>query len=233
MTAALYPKGVFNWGNDRIDGVDVDWADDQNSLAAEVVALENSVGEMPMVGATIIGPDITYQSMSARLTADEEGLNIPVISLGQDELFVDNFQGAGSYYGQWNTYNDQVYDPYGMYNGVDVTIPVLGWWRVIIGQYWDWWSTGYHRMSFFVDEVFWRHDVWHWDFAGNYPGGWWMLDDIQRPTHTSIAWEGVLNAGQRIRVLSENGCPHTPHRAYGADFKASFVRKVPVGTPAG
>jgi len=125
------------------------------------------------------------------------------------------------------------YDPFSMYNGADVTIPADGWYIVSIAQTWDWWSTGYHGHWFWVDDQYYRHHHWFWDFPGNYEGGYWYRSTAeQRPATTHIDWQGVLKQGQRLRSLSENGCPHTPHQTYNMSFAISFVRSVAPGTPS-
>jgi hypothetical protein len=240
VTVAQYPNAFFNWGPDRVNEVDVDWAADVNGPAAEIIAIENTLGINPQTEKQpVVGPaPIAYASVDARISATLNGTGIPVVSLGNDQLMVPNTLNltAATSYGVWNSYSIVNYDPFGMYNGTVITLPATGWWRISAGQRWDWWSTGYHRLLWWVDDDWWDHDVWHWDFAGNQPGGWWFTDDDigeQRWTHTSITWEGVLTKGKTMRVLSENGCPHTPHRTWNQWFKASWVRSVPAGTPAG
>jgi hypothetical protein len=78
----------------------------------------------------------------------------------------------------------------------------------------------------FINDVWFRSCIpWHWDFAGNDFFGWWQggIGEL-RPGHTTITHQGVLQAGDRIRISSENGCPHTPHRCFNMDFAASFQR---------
>ena len=238
MTTPDYPNSVYVWGADRLNEVDVDWAADVNGPAAEIISLEKTLGVNPQIEkAPILGTQITYPNVDARISATLDGTGIPVVSLSNSEQYCPNTLNltSATNYGVWNTYNSN-YDPFNMYNGSVVTIPATGWWRIIIGQYWDWWSTGYHRCAWYRGNQWWRHDMHHWDFAGNQRGGWWYTDDDigeQRYAHTSINWEGVLLAGDNLRVLSENGCPHTPHRTWNMEFKASFVRTVPTGTPAG
>jgi hypothetical protein len=242
MTIASYPNAQFSWGTDRVDGITVDWANDVNSLAAEVVAVEGAVGDNPQnepylpadsTGFNAAGPN--FSSASQRMSAITNGTMTPVVSLSFDELYIPNtFScGPGTQYGFWNNW-DRRYDPWNCYNGVDITCPASGWWIVSSGQWWDWYSTGYHRHSFWCGGDFYRHDFWDWDFDGNrYGGYWWTNDYVQRPTFTSFTWQGVILAGQRMQILSENGTPHTPHRTYNGDFKATWIRSVPPGTPAG
>lgn len=240
MTIAQYPNAFMNWGADRINEIDVDWAADVNGPAAEIIAVEKTLGVNPQIEKQpIVGPaPIVYDDVDDRISATLNGTGIPVVSLSNNETFIPNTFNclAATHYGVWNSYSNVNYDPFGMYNGSVITIPATGWWRITTGQRWDWWSIGYHRLLWWVDDDWWDHDIWHWDFAGNVPGGWWWtVDGIgpQRWTQNTITWEGVLTEGKTMRVLSENGCPHTPHRAWNQWFKASFVRTVPPGTPAG
>jgi hypothetical protein len=232
ITRPIFPEGVITW-TDRQDEQDTIWANDPNSIAAETVAIEATLGAMPQVEKTpLAGPQVTYTSVDARLSAMAQGQNLPLVELKNAEFDVANGQGIGSQFGQWNSYGT-VYDPFGMYNGTDITIPCDGWWLVSIGQYWDWWSQGYHGVWFWIDGVWYRHHHWFWDFPENNPTGPWMGGiDVERPSHTSVTWQGVLKTGQRLRALSENGSNHTPHRAYNLEFKAACVRSIPASVPA-
>jgi hypothetical protein len=233
MTAATYPNGIFSWGPDRQDDIDVDFAINLNELAAEVASVETIIGPNPQVEPNpIMGSPVTYNTVSNRLSDLLAHTQFPVVSLGNDEMFVPNGLGAGTFFGQWNTYTTN-YDPFGLYDGSSVTIPVTGWYFVSIGQDWDWFSTGYHRCAFYCGNLRFREHRWDWDFPGNYNGGFWGGEILSRPGHNNIDWQGVLTAGTRLRVLSENGCADTPHRAYNMDFKLSFGRVVPDGTQAG
>lgn len=254
MVAPQFPAGIFNWGTDRIDELDIDFAIDVNGPAAEVMSIESTLGVMPQVEKHPIngGSPITYATVDARISAMQQGI-LPYISLTFDEAFVPNNCGAGTYYGQWNTY-DVAVDPFGMYNGNDVTVPVTGWYITTINQDWDYWTTGYHRCSFwcsrpgFGDEEpfglfpnigynFFCDHIWHWDFAQNFPGGWWWPDyhvqPVARSGHNNVTWQGVLTAGSRMSVLSENGTPHTPHRVSNGSFKAVCTQRLPDTTPFG
>lgn len=242
MTIAAYPNAIFNWGTDRVDEIDVDWAEDVNSLAADLTAVEVTLGDNPQnepylpidsTGFNNAGPD--FSTVTQRISAVTNGTMIPVVSLSFDELYIPStfYCGAGTHYGFWNTW-EVAYDPFECYNGTDITCPASGWWIISSGQWWDYWTTGYHRHSFWCEGNFYRHDFWSWDFPGNRRGGcWWTNDFVQRPTYTNTTWQGVILEGQRMQILSENGCPDTPHRAFNGDFKATWVRSVPPGTPAG
>ena len=229
---AIFPESIAAW-TDRRDSIDTIWANDPNALAAEVVAIENTLGVMPHVEKhPIMGSSKTYDSVDARISDIVQGNNIPVLSMSSREQHIHNWRSAGSNYGEWNSYNPD-YDPFNMYNGTDVTIPADGWYHVSIAQSWDWWSTGYHGHWFWIDGRYYRHHHWFWDFDGNRHGGYWYRSEAeQRPSTTHIDWQGVLKKGQRLRVLSENGCPHTPHRAYDMSFALSFIRTVAASAPS-
>lgn len=232
MTRAIFPQSIAAW-TDRIDEIDTVWANDPNSIAAEVGAIESVLGVMPQVEKfPITGTGtIAYDSVDARLSDMVAGSHIPVMSLSSPEQHINNWRGAGAEYGEWNTYGVD-YDPFGMYNGTDVTIPADGWYSVSIAQTWEWWSTGYHGHWFWIDNRYYRHHHWHWDFHGNEEGGWWYRSQSeQRSATTNIDWQGILHKGQRLRALSENGCPHTPHRTFDMSFAISFVRSVASNAP--
>lgn len=227
MVAPVYPKGIAAW-SDKQNEIDVVFAADPNELAAEVLAVETTLGVEPQIEKSpLTGNPIAYATVDARISDQLAHRQIPVVSLNSGEQFFENFQGVGTFYGEFNTY-DKVFDPFDMYNGADVTIPITGWWIVTVGQFWDWFSTGYHALHMFINDVWFRSCIpWHWDFAGNQPGSWWwggLESNPLRPAHTTITHQGILQAGDRIRINSENGCPHSPHRAFNMDFQACFVR---------
>src|ERR1039458_2619287 len=128
MTIAAFSNAIYSWGTDRVDGIDIDWANDVNSLAAEVTATESALGENPQTepylpGATsfnVAGPN--FSSASQRMSALANGTMTPVVSLAFDELHIPNtFNcGPGTHYGFWNSW-DRVYDPFECYNGTDIT----------------------------------------------------------------------------------------------------------------
>jgi hypothetical protein len=231
MTRAIYPQSIVTW-TDRQDEIDNIWANDPNSIAAETVAIESVLGVQPNIEKDpLSGPPVTYPTVDARISAVARGQNLPFVSLQNQESLIDNNQGIGTQFGVWNTYNE-IYDPFKMYNGFDVTIPMDGWWIITINQHWDWWSTGYHGVNFWVDTVFRGHNYWFWDFPWNGVEEFWQgsIGD-QRPANTTITWQGPLKDGQRIRALSENGSPHTPHRTYNMELKAACIRELPSNAP--
>lgn len=234
ITIAIYPASIVQW-TDRVDELNTVFAEDPNAIAAEVGAIESYLGVNPQIEKLpIIGTTTTYNTVDARLSDMLNGNQIPVLALSSPSQMIDNWQSAGSNYGEWNTYNVN-FDPFNMYNGADITIPVAGWWHLTAAQTWDWWSTGFHAMSLWISGVQFRQDIWQWDFPGNQvtsiPNYWYKPGD-QRPAPTSIDWQGVLQAGQRIRILSENGCPHTPHQTSSMSLALSFVRSVASSIPS-
>lgn len=235
MTFAIYPAAVATW-TDRLNQIDTIWAQDPNSLAAEILALESTLGVMPQQEKfPVIGSaPITYATVDARLTAIAQAAQLPVVSLTNSEQWVPNNQSSATNYGQWNSYR-QAYDPFGMYNGTDITIPATGWWLVTAGQKWDWWSNGYHGMWLYIDNDYAEHHHWFWDFPENGSHGYWRTEDnLEREAKTHISWQGILNQGQRLRILSENGSSDTPHRSYSQTFSVSMLRSYPpAAAPAG
>lgn len=267
MTVAIFPQSIVSW-TDRIDELNTVFADDPNSLAAEIGAIENALGVLPavekypiiasspvaqpLIGTSGVssGNTIVYSSVDARLSDMLNGNQLPVCALSSPQQAIPNWQSTGQNYGVWNNYTVD-FDPFGMYNGTDITIPADGWWHFSAAQSWEWWSTGYNGMWQWIDNYYYRHHHWFWDYPGNQIvyaqplGGpatvsspavpianYWYKPGELRPAITSVDWQGVLKAGQRIRVLSENGCPDTPHTTFDMSCQISYVRSVPSNIPS-
>lgn len=216
----IYPKAIASWTN-RVDEEDVVFANDPNSLAAEVISIEKTLGVMPQVEKNpILGNPVTYASVDARLSAIQQAQQLPVCSLYQVLHKVDNFFHPD---GVLTTFQ-RVYDPFGMYNGSDIIIPVEGWYIIYSNQLWDWWDSGWNRhglyfngKSYLIDEVFAR-----WDISSNVPGGYWW----HRPMAASIVWQGLLKEGVRVSIYQENGTSDRFHNAGKISLKAACVSKV-------
>ena len=242
MVQAHFPAGLQAW-TDKRDEIDIDWANDINSVAAEIGSTEAILGVNPHIEKNPLGggPPRVYATVDARISAMQQPPPappkgpttqiFPSCQLTFDEIFIPNRCGAAPSFSQYNQYVAS-FDPFKMYNGVDITIPQTGWYVVTASQYWDWWSTGYHGHYFWCNGIYRRHHHWFWDFPGNCrgPGGYWYgwLDaPVYREAMTHTMWQGVLNAGDRLRTSSENGCPHTPHRTFNGSMEVSFMH-VPV-----
>lgn len=228
MTNPVYPNNVLAW-TDRQDDIDIIWAEDPNALAAEVTAVEGTLGPMPHLEANPpVGPAIQFSNVGQRLDYITAGQQLPVIELRNSAQQIASGQQSSTQYGIYNTYPQVTYDPYGFYNGADVTVPVTGWYSINGSQFWDWDDVGYVAMSLWVGAAEKDIGIWHWDFPGNDPNGPWRAGgEIWRAGNTSVHWEGIINAGQRIRIVSENGTDTTPMTARDLELTMQFHRLTP------
>lgn len=226
-----FPNGFFSWATVYDDTTTVT-AEQINGIADDLVAVETTLGTNPQIEASPAsgGGDVVFGTVGDRISSVQNGQHLATAQLTNNSLLVSSGQAASTNYGVWNTYAAN-YDPYGCYNGNDITVPVTGWWSVEAGQLWNWWSTGYNMMSLWVNNVMKRQDIWHWDFVGNTRYGAWQAPTgalgpgpIQRPGTTSVTWQGPISAGQRIRVLSENGTSDAQHQTYNMDLTVSLLR---------
>ena len=72
-TQAVYPKGVFSW-TDRTNLVSNVLASDVNSLAADLIAVENAIGTTPNVESSpLAGNPVTYATVNARISDVQQG----------------------------------------------------------------------------------------------------------------------------------------------------------------
>jgi hypothetical protein len=227
MTNAVYPTGILPW-TDRLDDVDDVLAIDPNTLAAEVEAVERVLGALPYTEKVPpSGQPIQYATVDARLSALANNSNAPLSEVTSASTTVPNWQGVGTNFGQWNVYT-AAYDPFSFFNGSDITIPDNGWYRVIAGQTWSWWSIGYNLLSIYSGATLLQQSKWDWDFTGNVPTGQWQGGNgTHRDGDTHVSWEGRLYAGSRIRVLSENGTSNPVQPVSNLWLKVAFVATIP------
>lgn len=249
---SVFPNGIFNW-TDRVNEVNIVFANDTNSLAAEVISVENTLGENPQIEKSppAGGNDISYTSVDARISDAMNNAQMPAVFLQKDLLQLDNVSG-----GILNTY-DVAYDPFGMHNGIDVTVPVFGWWIVDTFQTWGYWNDGYVHHMFAIDGLnnIVSEDLVDWEFSGNIalktpnsvnlnnitggtttpvsqvnPGGlprWLQYGKRSRITRTF--WQGLAYKGQRFSVYSENGTSNSAYPLLNIGLRAVMVQH-PYGT---
>lgn len=234
---AVYPRGFFSWLN-RVDNQDVDYAEDPNSLAAEIIAVETTLGVNPQVEARPpLGNAQAYDTMSDRVSANMLGLSRPVCSLVGANQSVPS--GASLY----NTFGVD-YDPFSMFNGQDITIPVNAWWIITASNNWSnpQVGTGFSLLSLMLNGVPVNISAWRWDFPNSNllphifsgspfisvnPGG------PSAPTSTgadsgynTVTWQGLAHAGDRFQARSSNGTTINPHVINSYTLKACYLRSI-------
>lgn len=217
MVLPVYPKGVVPW-TPRKDLVNIVYALDPNTLAAEIGAVETTLGIMPHVEtAPPVGSAITYATVSARIHDVQMGTLAPVCTVSNNGFNVSN----GSATGVYNSYN-RLYDPFGWYNGNDITVKADGWYTITANQTVNWWSSGYWHLSMFLDGTEVTADHWSWDFPENSPSGRWNGRDHVM----SMTWQGIVHSGQRVQVKTENGTGRAQLPVTGAYLRAKYDRQV-------
>jgi hypothetical protein len=157
-----------------------------------------------------------------------QGAQMPVGILTGIPTTVNN-----SSVGQLNNYT-ATYDPFSMYNGTDITIPQLGWYLITAHQYWTWWNDGFAHQYLTVNgtATILDEDLVDWEFSGNGHG----QDDQSTPRWqrfglrsriTKNFWQGRLNKGDRISVLSENGSSNTNIQISNMLLSVAMIRTLP------
>lgn len=228
MAAPIYPSAIASW-TDRIDQADTVWAKDPNSLAAEIVSMEKTLGTMPHVeGSVPVGNPVTYSSVSARISAVMLGSNMPYVS-----LYLNPFNLTyGGTPGQavYNTYKP-LQDQYGYFNGQDITIQATGRYLIDAYQGWEPHNQGWLSISLVYQNgifsggttmlpgsVFLRGDTWNWDLS---PVNKYNPEDSNG--NTGLTWMGVLQKGVRVRVASQNGTTRNPYRVLNGSLKLQYL----------
>lgn len=231
MSSASYPKAIASWTN-RLDQIDTVWAADPNSLAAEILAVEQSLGAMPQVeGSVPVGNPVTYPSVGARISDTLLGNQKPYVSLYAGNFNVPYVTALSK--APHNTYRS-FYDPWHYFNGTDATIQADGLYAVRAYQLWDFYTSGFLHLLLAVNNVFVDGDLWNWgsfpvsgpySYASNFAG---------RFAHTTINWLGALKKGDRVSVISENMTPKSPYRAVNGLLHISYQRALPaIGNATG
>ena len=219
---ALYPNGVFQW-TDKIDQQNIVFAIDPNSIAAEVVAIENTLGTNPQIEPSPpMGTPITYQTVSQRITDAMTNRQMPVCSLTQQKITCSNVSN-----GILNFYKPD-FDPHNMHNGTDITFPADGWWIVTATQTWDWWDRGFSHFRLCLNglqNILSDHLI-NWEFPGNsifggIPGRWQLFG--RRPLNSTVWWQGPAHKGDRISGVSENGTTNSNQNITNLSIKACLV----------
>lgn len=222
----VFPNGIFTW-SDRVDSQSVDFANDINSVASDLISVENTLGTNPEneTGLPSGLPKVNYSTVSARVSDAMKNAQLPYGSV-QNLSFTINNISAGTlvpFIQEW--------DPLNLWNGTDITIPCDGWYVVDAFQTWPWSSAGYSYQTLVVNSpsgIFFGgngpnlnasnsilgDDLIDWTFSGNTTANTgptfgpnlprWQVYG-QRPITTHIPWQGRLHRGDRLSVYSENG----------------------------
>lgn len=213
--AAIYPNAIFGW-TPRQDYTDIVWANDPNSIVTEVQAIETVVGTKPQIEMFPpvwngpAGSGIPYPTLSVRVSAAMNGVNLPYTYMRNDPGFVIK---AGQQV--FNTYS-VVQDPYNMWNGPIATVPCAGYWSISAKQRWSQQSNQYTGASFIflyvggpshLDGV----GMWSWTDALDNANTHYPANVLNGQGWTQIHWEGLLDKGDQLQVLSASAsnCPST------------------------
>jgi hypothetical protein len=209
MATAVYPNGIVQW-TPRTDQVNVIYANDVNTLAVELGAVESTVGTQPQIeNAAPVAGNIPYATMGARLSAAMNGANLPAcVVLNTPGIFV----GSGKQV--FNTYTTQEYDPYKIWNGQDLTIPCNGYWSIRADQKWNQGANefvGLNILFLYLNGTWIDSAQWDWTAWLNTPLALrtQASNDLGSQGWSLIHWEGLLHKGDRIQMLSANAtyCP--------------------------
>lgn len=225
MVAPIFPKSTFGW-TDRVDQISNVLANDPNSLAAEVISMENTLGAQVQVeSGPYIGNAVAYSTVNARITDTLQGNQKPYSSVSNTGGFsVYNGQGSGTKFGQYNPYNVS-YDPFNMYNGSDITLGCTGLWDIYTTQTWAWYNQGWVGHAIVVDNTVFDSTIHRWDFPASGIGSYGTGRYIQ----TSVRWTGLLGKGNRVRVVSENETTLNPYPVINSFLRCFCLRTSPSG----
>lgn len=222
MATPVYPKALASWTS-RIDQVDTVWANDPNTLAAEILAVEKTLGTMPQVeGSVPVGSPVTYGSVSARISDAMLQAQHPYVELHRANFNV-GYGTALDGYGTWNTYS-VVEDNWHYFNGSDITIKAPGVYILDAYQTWSAFHSGWMMLKMAVNGTYARGDRWDWNSfptSGPHDAAYW-----ERWAVTSFTWMGKLNTGDRVRIASENATTNSPYNIINSTLRLYYLRSL-------
>lgn len=218
MSNPVFPSAVASW-TDRVDQTDIVWAADPNSLAAEVLSIEKTLGPMPHVERyTAWGPNVTYTSVSDRISSVQLGAGLPY-----SELIATNFKvGYGDYHnGVANRYQPLT-DDFGFFNGTDMSIFANGVFVVDVFQQYQPWTEGFLNVHLVINGNLARTGTWSWaSVPTKGPRSW-----EGRTSSAGLTWMGPLQYGDRLSVVTENGTHCAPYMVQYSTLRAQYIRSL-------
>lgn len=221
-----FPNALFTW-TDRVDQVNIDFANDINSVASDLISVENTLGTNPQTekNPPNAKKKIKYSTVDARISDAMANAQLPAVILRSNSFVVNNTSA-----GDLTNFNKS-YDPFGMYNGTDLTIVQDGWYYFTVHQTWQWWNDGYSHTMLTTNGNIVDEDVINWEFAGNKTGAnadipRWQKFGL-RSIIAHVNWQGRCAQGERISVLAENGTSNTKMQVTYTSLKASMVKTLP------
>lgn len=226
----VYPNGILSW-TDRVDQVDVDFANDINTVASDLISVEKTLGENPEIETGLPNglPDsVIYGNVSERISDAMKNAQLPYGS-----LITTGEKFTTGKFGQFNHLH-QEWDPYNMWNGTDFTVPCDGWWQVDAGQTWPWDSSGYGYIMLIVNGLgnILGDDLIDWGFSGNTSVFFgpnrppnWQVGGL-RPRRAQCTWQGRLHKHDRLSLVSENGTSNTTVATINTTLRMHCFRNI-------
>lgn len=220
-----YPKSIDSWTN-RINGTDVVWAADPNSLAAEIIAIEQALGTVPNVESKPpVGTPVTYSNVNARISDTMLRNQAPYVTMRSGGFYLN---GQGPTQTQFVNHREQQYDPYGYFNGTDITTQASGLYMIDVMTIWNYYASGYCATTLNIRGLDVIYDCWRWDFPTTGPVALqWNLPYYERGGLTHISWMTPLKQGDRVRVKVENGTPKNPIGVHSSYLTMHYLRALP------
>jgi hypothetical protein len=180
MSSATYPNGVKVW-SPRVNQRDDVEADDVNSLAAEIIAIQTTLGLSPAIDTSVNGDHIDHQTVSQRLHDIQSGYNRPVVRL-EGNAIIPN---AAEIPIDFAAIAAQI-DSDGAFDGVGITIPRSGWWVLTGDCRWPINTNGFRLLALTFSGTN--------ELSGQTSPGTGFF------VRTSVSWQGNLTKGAKIRL---------------------------------
>lgn len=202
---ATYPNSIFFW-TPRIDQQNIVFANDPNTLANEIVAIESTLGTNPHKEKhPPTGTGYTYRSVDSRISAANGNWDMPWATFYGPNFFIGQGQ---SLYNTYKPYNDA----YGIWNGKDVTIPATGWYNIYAAQKWNQHGNNFRGGNVLV--LYWNGQfidaaIWDWDNFFGDTSFHYVQQVYQAQGFSRINFGSFFTKGDHLQFLSVNStfCP--------------------------
>ena len=215
MAIPVYPKALSSWTN-RIDEVDVIWAADPNTLAAEIISIEQTLGLMPQVEPSPpVGNPVTYESVSARITDSGSGNLHPYVHVTNKSFKIGR---TGPFSGAFLNPFEAVSDDYKFFNGTDITIKASGIYIADHSQQFEPQNDGWVATLFVVNNNYLR--IVKYDFVP-------VPRNITNYVSTEMHWMGDLIVGDRVRIATINATSKDPMTVTNSNLRIFYQRGLP------
>jgi len=225
--AAAYPQALFSWTN-RVNGQTV-YAADPNELAAEVDAIESTLGtNAENEPAPLTNAVSKYATVSARISAAGLQTGHPYVTMVSKNFKVSHSLTPPFNPGATSKPTGAPGTVYPAYYGTggNLTIQDAGLWHIEVNQIWLNAPSGWVMTDLYVGSGVVSRDVFSYDQFPKSGSNAYGEKFVNLSGHTHNSYMGVIGKGTVVRVASQNCTPTSPLTVSFSNLTAYFLRPV-------